>query len=295
VSTSYREFPSRPVPSFDVRSDIDLPYCHTYYNISHLNPPPSSHIEHHCSMLLSIPSCFDAGYPSEQHEDVQIEISLDNVHNVFMIMVTSQEYNIQSVVAVPKMAARKSPRSRKSKTQNSVSGLPPKFPQAEIVAKPTERGRRADYMRPSSPLGRGRSSAIESRNNSGSRKSRSRKTVIPRQRSASSRDESVPLRRSSSMRSSAPLSDNHALCLTDRHCTVENRPPNSREDVAPRQRRETRMDESVCLRRSSSMGSRQSSSSMISPQVTNERHNADSRPRAESRPRTSQLFVRVDP
>jgi hypothetical protein len=231
-------------------------------------------------MLLSIPSCLDAGYPNEQHEDVQIEISLDKVHNVFMIMVTSQEYNVQSVVAVPKKAARKSPRSRKSKTQSSVSGLPPKFPQAEIVVKPTEHGRRADYMRPSSPLGRGRSSAIESHKNSGTRKSRSRQVVIPRQRSASKRDESVPLRRSSSVRSRLPLSDNHALCLTDTHCNIENRPPIRREDVTLRQRRETRMDESVCLRRSSSMGSRQSSSS---------------RSRAESRPRTSQLAVPVDP
>jgi hypothetical protein len=201
-----------------------------------------------------------------------------------MIMVTSQEYNIQSVVAVPKKATRKSPRRQKSKTQSSVSGIPPKFPRDEIVVKPTERGRRADYMRPSSPLSRGRSSAIEPRNNSGSRKSRSRQVVIPRQRSASRRDESVPLRRSSSMRSSAPLPDNLAPCLTDTHCNVESRPPKSREVVAPRQRRETRTDESVCLRRSSTMGSRQSSS-----------NNTESRPRAESRPRTSQLSLTVNP
>jgi hypothetical protein len=200
-----------------------------------------------------------------------------------MIMVTSQKSNIQSVVAVPKKATRKSPRRQKSKTQSSVSGIPPKFPRDEIVVKPTERGRRADYMRPSSPLSRGRSSAIEPRNSSGSRKSRSR-VVIPRQRSASRRDESVPLRRSSSMRSSAPLSDNLAPCLTDTHCNVESCPPKSREVVAPRQRRETRTDESLCLRRSSTMGSRQSSS-----------NTAESPSRAESRPRTSQLPVTINP
>jgi hypothetical protein len=238
-------------------------------------------------MLLSIPSNLDAGYPDEQHEDVQIEISVDPVHDVFMIMVTSQEYDIQSVVAVPKKAARKIPRSRKSKTQSSDTGLPPKFPQVEeiFVNKPTERGRRADWMRPSSPLNRGRSCVIEPRTSSGSRRSRSRQVVMPRQRSGLRRDESVLLRRSSSMRSNAPLSDiaisrqpsisSLASCLPGTHYTVGSRPPKSRQVVAPRQRKETRTDESVCLRRSSTMGSRQSSISRRSSRVT------------ESRPRTS--------
>jgi hypothetical protein len=162
-------------------------------------------------MLLSVPSNLDAGYPDEQHEDVQIEISVDPAHDVFMIMVTSQEYDIQSVVAVPKKAARKIPSSRKAYTRSSVStGIPPKFPQAEriVVEKPTERGRRADYMRPSSPLNRGRSCAIETRDNSVSRRSRSRhQVVMPRQRSGLRRDESVLFRRSSSTRSNALISD----------------------------------------------------------------------------------------
>jgi hypothetical protein len=222
-------------------------------------------------MLLSVPcNLLDAGYPDEQHEDVQIEISVDPVYNVFMIMVTSQEFDIQSVVAVPKRAARKIPSSRKANTRSSVStGLPPKVPQAEkIVEKPTERGRRADSMRPSSPLSRGRSYAIEPRNNSVSRRSRSRQVVMPRQRSGLRRDESVLLRRSSSKRSSAPLLDSSITrqpsikSQTDTHNNVETRPPKSRQVVAaPRQRRETRTDESA---RSSTMGSRQSSSSRLS-------------------------------
>jgi hypothetical protein len=209
-------------------------------------------------MLLSVPCNLDAGYPDEQHEDVQIEISVDPVHDVFMIMVTSQEFNIQSVVAVPKKAARKIPSSRKANT-----GLPPKFPQTEkIVEKPTERGRRADCMRPSSPLSRGRSYAIESRNNSVSRRSRSRQVVMPRQRSGLRRDESVLLsRRTSSTRSNAALHDSAISrqpstgfkSLTDTQNNVESRPRKSRQVEAPRQRRETRTDESVY---SSTMGSR---------------------------------------
>jgi hypothetical protein len=220
-------------------------------------------------MLLSVPSSLDAGYPDEQHEDVQIEISVDPLHDVFMIMVTSQEYDIQSVVAVPKKAVRKMPSSRKANAaRSSVTGLPPKIPQAEkIVEKPTERGRRADCMRPSSPLNRGRSYAIEPRTNSVSRRSRSRQVVIPRQRSGLRRDESVLLRRSSSTRSESPLSNSamsrqpSVKSLTDTHNNVQNRPPKSRQVVAPRQRRETRTDKSVC---SSTMGSRQSSSSRLS-------------------------------
>jgi hypothetical protein len=230
-------------------------------------------------MILSIPSNLDAGYPSEQHEDVQIEISVDPVHDVFMIMVTSQEYDIQSVVAVPKMAARKIPRGRKAKTRISVTGLPPKCPQVdEIVVKPTERGRRTDYMRPSSPPNRGRSWAIEQRNISGSRRSRSRQVVMPRQRSGLRRDESVFLRRSSSTRSNASFSDVASLasCATDKHYNAGSSPSTSRQVVAPRQRRETRTDESVCLGRSSTVGSnaRQSSSSRLSSRVTDKRHNA---------------------
>jgi hypothetical protein len=230
-------------------------------------------------MLLSVPSTLDAGYPDEQNEDVQIEISVDPVHDVFMIMVTSHEYDIQSVVAVPKKAARKMPSGRKSNTRSSsVAGLPPKFPQAEkLVEKPTERGRRADCMRPSSPLNRGRSYAIEPRNNSVSRRSRSRQVVMPRQRSGLRRDEFVLSRRSSSTRSNAPLSDSalsrqpSIKTLTDTHNNVEIRPPKSRKVVAPRQRRETRTDESVC---SLTMGSRQPSSNRFSS-------------RAESRPRST--------
>jgi hypothetical protein len=215
-------------------------------------------------MLLSVPSNLDAAYPDDQNEDVQIEISVDPAHDVFMIMVTSQECDIQSVVAVPKKAARKMPSGRQANTRSSVTGLPPKFPQAEkIVEKQTERGRRADCMRPSSPLNRGRSYAIEPRNNSVSRRSRSRQVVMPRQRSGLRRDESVLLRRSSSTRSNAPLSDSaisrqpRIKTLTDTHNNVEIRLPKSRKVVAPRQRRETRSDESVC---SSTMGSRQLSS-----------------------------------
>jgi hypothetical protein len=222
-------------------------------------------------MLLSVPSNLDAGYPDEQHDDVQIEITVDPVHDVFMIMVTSKEYDIQSVIAVPKKAARNSPSSRKVNTRSSVAGLPPKFPQAErIVEKPTERGRRADYMRPSSPLNRGRSCAIEPRNNSVSSRSRSRQVVMPRRRSGLRRDESVLLRRSSSTRSNAALSDSaisrqpSIKSLTDAHTNIESRPPKSRQVVAPRRRRETRTDESVC---SSTIGSRQSSTSSLSSRV----------------------------
>lgn len=229
-------------------------------------------------MLHSIPSDLDAGYPDEQHEDVQIEISVDPIHDAFMIMVTSQEYDIQSVVAVPKKAARRSPRSRKANTRSSVTGLPPKFPQVDkIVVKPTERGRRADCMRPSSPLNRGRPCAIEPRYNSGSRRSRSRQVVMPRQRSDLMRDESVLLRRSSSMRSSTSLS-NIAISrqprinnLMDTRSNVESHSPKSRQVIAPRKRRETRTDESVCLGRSSStIGSRQSSSCRLSSRAESE-------------------------
>ena len=198
-------------------------------------------------MLLSVPSTLDAGYPDEQHEDVQIEISVDPMHDVFMIMVTSQAYNIQSVVAVPKKAVKKIPSSRKANTRSSVTGLPPKFPQAEmIVEKPTERGRRADCMRPSSPLSRGRSYAIEPRNNSVSRRNRSRQVVMPRQRSSG-------LRRDESVLSNAALSDSSISRQPSIKSLTDTQNNASRQVVAPRQRRETRTDESVC---SSTMGSR---------------------------------------
>jgi hypothetical protein len=148
-------------------------------------------------------------------------------------------------------------------------------------------------MRPSSPLNRGRSCAIEPRNNSVSRRSRSRQVDMPRQRSGLRRDESVLLRRSSSTRSKAPLSDSSiskrpnikSLTVTDNN--VKSRPPKSRQVVAPRQGKETRTDESVC---SSTMGSRQSSSSRLSFRAES-RQKEDVAPRKRRDTRGDEMLV----
>lgn len=162
------------------------------------------------SMVLrrSIPkSGLDVGYPTEQHEDVQIEISLDAEQDIFSILVTSEEFKVQCVVAVPMSSPRESPgkrqRNETQRTQSGISGLPPTYPQFdERIEKPAARGRRADYMRPMSPLNcGGRSCAVETRHNSASRPSRSRRqdvTVTLREIRRSKTDKSTFLRRSSS-------------------------------------------------------------------------------------------------
>jgi hypothetical protein len=130
-------------------------------------------------MLLSIPSSLDAGGATEHLEDVQIEISMDI--DSYSILVTSEDLGVQSVVTVPRevSSGRRRQRVRRVKqlTGLGVFGLPPRSPTSKVNP---DRGRKADYMRPMSPLKRGRSCVVEDRHSAENRPSRSRQVVLSR-------------------------------------------------------------------------------------------------------------------
>lgn len=110
-------------------------------------------------MFLTVPSELDYLSPTtEQYEDTQVEVSVDR--KAYSILVLSEESNVQSVVAVPKMASP--PRrsfagafSRKKKEARAPI-LPP-------AARTATSNRKADTMRDSSPIRRNRSSAMDRR------------------------------------------------------------------------------------------------------------------------------------
>lgn len=113
-------------------------------------------------MLLSIPSGFDVDYPTEQHENVQIEISIMEQQTNYSILVTSQESQVveRSVITMAGVVPNNDCMPKRSrrfirKSTNRSAGLPPKSPQSKRLQGHYRSSclldDQHDYSRPSSP------------------------------------------------------------------------------------------------------------------------------------------------
>jgi len=124
-------------------------------------------------MMLATPnSDFNSLFAVEQPEDVQIEIGLDVDTDTYSILVTSDE-RVQSVMSVP----REGDTCDRRRRRRNIKGLMKKSKKAKeleeeghapVVAKPPlgPPSRRADALRPLSPIKHNRSSLFDDRTSS---------------------------------------------------------------------------------------------------------------------------------
>lgn len=119
---------------------------------------------HRCQrkMMLSIPSALDSLAPTtEQHETTQVEICLDG--SSYSILVMSNDTKVQSVINIPQKSGRRALPWARNSVKNAVQATESAMSSTKEPSSNSRSitpSRRADSMRPRSPIPAHRSSAL---------------------------------------------------------------------------------------------------------------------------------------